>query len=137
MAHRWIGQEVFPFSAKTGRHYPQGYAHRCHGDRLGQQGRQGRRLGEAPHAARAWYQGPHIAAETQVGSAVMSAGLPGRQNEADRAALRVRDGVDLGRQPPSGTPQSVILAPLFRSPPAGGPGQWCYRASGTGYRGRR
>jgi transposase, IS5 family len=34
-------------------------AHRCHRDRLGQQGRQGCRLGQASHAgARAWLQGP-------------------------------------------------------------------------------
>ena len=41
---------------------------------------------------------------------------------------RVGKHVDLGGQSTSGTPQRLIFAPLFRSQPAGAPGQSCCRS---------
>ena len=43
-------------------------------------------------------------------------GLTGRQQEADRQAGGIDDGVDLGRQSPTRTADGVIRAPFF--PPA-------------------
>ena len=58
------------------------------------------------------------------GDDVMS--LPACEDEAQRSPEAVGEHMNLGGQSSSGTPQSLILAPLFRSPPAGGrePG-WC------------
>jgi hypothetical protein len=43
-------------------------------------------------------------------------GLAGRQQQANRQAYSIDDGVDLGRQSPTRTADGVIRAPLF--PPA-------------------
>lgn len=59
------------------------------------------------------------------------------KNEAQGASKRIGEHVDFGGQSSSGTPQSLILAPPFRSRPAGGrEPEWC-RASGIGCRDRR
>lgn len=53
-----------------------------------------------------------------------------RDDKAERPPESVGQHVYLGGQSASGTPQRLILGPLFRSPPAGGRERWCYRASG-------
>jgi hypothetical protein len=47
------------------------------------------------------------------------AGLAGSDDEAQGATERIGEQVDLGRQSASGTPQRLVLRPLFRSPLAG------------------
>lgn len=52
----------------------------------------------------------------QFGRGGLVGGLPRGEQEPDREAPSVHDGVDLGRQPSTGETDGVILAPLF--PPA-------------------
>ena len=69
-----------------------------------------------------------------VGSGAVMA-LSGSQAQSDREALSIYDRVDFGREPTSGTAETMISIPLFAVRPAGGRERKYCRSSGCRHRG--